>query len=31
MFTSLKKYDDPAKLSGRYRRSKRGNERMLDN
>uniref|UniRef100_K1PLI9 Uncharacterized protein n=1 Tax=Magallana gigas TaxID=29159 RepID=K1PLI9_MAGGI len=23
MFTSLKKYDDPAKLSGRYRRSKR--------
>eukprot|EP00105_Crassostrea_gigas_P005344 XP_011418907.1 PREDICTED: E3 ubiquitin-protein ligase rififylin-like [Crassostrea gigas] len=26
MFTSLKKYDDPAKLSGRYRRSKRGSE-----
>lgn len=31
MFTSLRKYDDPAKFSGRYRRSERGNERKLDN
>lgn len=26
MFTSLRKYDDPAKFSGRYRRRKRDNE-----